>query len=43
MAESGVTCMSEPAETFGARIGRYAEPGGLVFSVSEAKASTCDR
>ena len=35
MVESDVTCIREPEEEFGARIAQYADPDGLVFSVSE--------
>jgi lactoylglutathione lyase len=31
----GVRCVQAPKETFGTRIARYADPDGLVISVSE--------
>lgn len=34
----GVRCLQAPNETFGVRIAQYADPDGLVISVSEAKA-----
>lgn len=37
MVEKNVPCIQEPKETFGARIAQYADPDGLVISVSEDK------
>ena len=37
MVEKGVVCVQAPAETFGARIAQYADPDGLVISVSEER------
>jgi lactoylglutathione lyase len=37
MVEKNVPCLQEPKETFGARIAQYADPDGLVISVSEAR------
>jgi len=34
-AGSGVACVQEPKEQFGVRIAQYADPDGLVISVSE--------
>lgn len=34
---NGVTCIQEPKETFGSRTAQYADPDGLVISVSEQK------
>jgi lactoylglutathione lyase len=34
MVAHQVECVQEPKETFGVRIGRYADPDGLVFAVS---------
>jgi lactoylglutathione lyase len=36
--QRGVRCVQAPKETFGVRIAQYADPDGLVISVSEAKA-----
>jgi len=38
MVEHRVACVQEPKEVFGARIAQYADPDGLVISVSEARA-----
>jgi hypothetical protein len=35
MIENDVQCTQKPTETFGARIARYVDPDGLVFSVGE--------
>ena len=35
MLDNGVSCIQEPKETFGARIAQYADPDGLILSVSE--------
>lgn len=35
MLERKVRCIQEPKETFGARIAQYADPDGLVISVSD--------
>jgi len=37
MIEHGVTCVQEPKETFGAKIAQYADPDGLIFSVSQQR------
>jgi lactoylglutathione lyase len=37
MVERNVHCMQEPKELFGARIAQYADPDGLVISVSEER------
>ena len=37
MIEHKVRCQQPPKETFGSRIAQYADPDGLVFSVSEAR------
>ncbi len=37
MVERGVPCLQEPKEVFGARIAQYADPDGLVISVSEER------
>jgi catechol 2,3-dioxygenase-like lactoylglutathione lyase family enzyme len=37
MIEKGVPCVQEPKEVFGARIAQYADPDGLVISVSEER------
>jgi catechol 2,3-dioxygenase-like lactoylglutathione lyase family enzyme len=37
MLEKNVPCRQEPREVFGARIARYVDPDGLVFSVGEAR------
>jgi len=37
MVESGVPCIQEPKETFGARIAQYVDPDGLAISVSELR------
>jgi lactoylglutathione lyase len=42
MVTSGVTCVQEPGELFGARIAQYADPDGLVISVSENQARTTE-
>lgn len=34
MIERGVPCIQEPRETFGVWIAQYADPDGLVYSVS---------
>jgi len=34
-SENGVTCVQEPKEQFGVRMAQYADPDGLVISVSE--------
>lgn len=34
---AGVPCVQEPKEVFGARIAQYADPDGLVVSVSEER------
>src|SRR5262245_45166370 len=38
MLASGVPCIQEPKEVFGARIAQYLDPDGLVISVSEQRA-----
>jgi lactoylglutathione lyase len=40
MIEKGVRCVQEPRTTFGARIAQYADPDGLVISISEQRAPT---
>lgn len=35
MIENNVRCVQDPKETFGARIAQYADPDGLVISLSE--------
>ena len=35
MVDHGVPCLQPPKETFGARVAQYADPDGLVLSVSE--------
>jgi lactoylglutathione lyase len=37
MVERGVPCLQAPRETFGAKIAQYADPDGLVISVSEQR------
>lgn len=37
MGKKGVPYIQEPKETFGARIAQYADPDGLVISVSEER------
>ena len=37
MIERIVPCLQEPKEVFGARITQYADPDGLVISVSEER------
>ena len=37
MIAKGVTCLQEPRQTFGAWIAQYADPDGLVISVSEER------
>ena len=37
MMERKVPCSQEPKDVFGAQIAQYADPDGLVFSVSEEK------
>jgi lactoylglutathione lyase len=37
MVEAGVSCLEEPPEVFGARIGLYADPDGLPISVGEVR------
>jgi lactoylglutathione lyase len=37
MIEHSVPCVQEPRETFGVRIAQYADPDGLVISVSEER------
>jgi len=37
MVERSVPCLQPPTETFGVRIAQYADPDGLVISVSEAR------
>jgi catechol 2,3-dioxygenase-like lactoylglutathione lyase family enzyme len=37
MVEHDVPCLQAPRETFGARIAQYADPDGLVISVSELR------
>ena len=37
MVNQAVVCVQKPKENFGARIAHYADPDGLVFSVSESK------
>jgi catechol 2,3-dioxygenase-like lactoylglutathione lyase family enzyme len=32
---TGVRCVQEPKEVFGARVAQYSDPDGLVFSVGE--------
>ena len=39
MIEHKVRCLQEPTPTFGVRIAQYADPDGMVFSVSEARQS----
>jgi lactoylglutathione lyase len=34
---AGVPCVQEPKDLFGARIAQYADPDGLVLSVSEER------
>lgn len=40
MIESGVRCVQEPKETFGARIAQYLDPDGLAISVGEERRGT---
>jgi hypothetical protein len=35
MEASNVRCVQEPKETFGTRLAQYADPDGLLLSVSE--------
>jgi catechol 2,3-dioxygenase-like lactoylglutathione lyase family enzyme len=35
--EHGVTCVQEPKDQFGIRMAQYADPDGLVISVSEER------
>jgi lactoylglutathione lyase len=37
MIAKNVVCIQEPKEVFGARIAQYADPDGLVISVSEER------
>jgi lactoylglutathione lyase len=37
MVESGVPCLQEPKEAFGARIAEYMDPDGLGISVGEER------
>ena len=37
MTEQGVRCVREPTATFGVKIAQYADPDGLVFSVSDGR------
>jgi lactoylglutathione lyase len=37
MVDQGVPCLQQPRETFGARTAQYADPDGLIISVSEAR------
>jgi lactoylglutathione lyase len=37
MIDNGVPCVQEPKDVFGARIAQYADPDGLVISVSEER------
>ena len=37
MVERNVPCLQEPKEVFGARMAQYADPDGLVISVSEER------
>lgn len=37
LTENGVPCLQEPKIVFGARIAQYADPDGLVISVSEPR------
>jgi len=37
MTRQKVTCIEKPAVVFGSRIAKYADPDGLIFSVSEEK------
>ncbi len=37
MVERNVVCVQPPTETFGARIAQYADPDGLVVSVSQER------
>jgi lactoylglutathione lyase len=37
MIEKGVPCVQPPKAVFGARIAQYADPDGLVISVSEER------
>jgi lactoylglutathione lyase len=37
MVAKNVPCLQEPKETFGVRIAQYADPDGLVLSVSEER------
>jgi lactoylglutathione lyase len=39
MLSAKVPCVQEPKDMFGARIAQYADPDGLVFSVSEDRRS----
>ena len=36
MSAEGVRCIQEPRDVFGTRVGQYADPDGLVFSVRTA-------
>ena len=36
MTEHGVRCLQPPKDLFGARIAQYADPDGLVLSVSQS-------
>lgn len=42
MLGNSVRCLQEPKETFGARIAQYADPDGLVISVSEERRGGSD-
>src|SRR5262245_34994439 len=37
MTQHAVPCLQQPTETFGVRIAQYADPDGLVISVSEGR------
>jgi lactoylglutathione lyase len=43
MLQKGVTCVQPPKETFGVRIAQYADPDGLVISVSEDRKGATGR
>ena len=38
MVERGVPCLQPPKEVFGARVSQYADPDGLIISVSQIAA-----
>ena len=40
MLANNVRCVQDPKVTFGARIAQYADPDGLIISVSEQRAAS---